>query len=398
MAEGISSPIAAQLLDFCDDEGAGADAGELFAPSEDQQDQPLLFHPYDDVSSAAAAVTTLAATNCYPIDDDATFSPFPAFYSLLEASPPPADSEPDLSRYPSSSSSSNPIPPPPSSMFPVPPPMFVGDPFDHSGFSLVPAPLVAPIPASGPASSHPLAAYEEESYATAAGPRPPPNELLGLEAPPFGFLDGIGMGPLYCGGMLCNGEPAQGLFGGGIPSLGPDAGLLPPPGDAAESGGLPPLGHDAIPRAYSSGDMKVIGGGGQHLMGGCNGNPSPLPSSDIAAASDESSGKVGRLSAEERKEKIKRYMKKRNNRNFSKKIKYACRKTLADSRPRVRGRFAKNDELGEVTRLSSSSHEFDDEEEEVVIKGEDTIDSSDVLAHISGVNSFKYIFTLESWI
>ena len=31
-------------------------------------------------------------------------------------------------------------------------------------------------------------------------------------------------------------------------------------------------------------------------------------------------------------------------RNFDRKIKYACRKTLADSRPRVRGRFAKNED------------------------------------------------------
>lgn len=36
---------------------------------------------------------------------------------------------------------------------------------------------------------------------------------------------------------------------------------------------------------------------------------------------EESSFKVGRLSVEERKEKIHRYLKKRNERNFSKKIK-----------------------------------------------------------------------------
>ncbi|KAL8231357.1 hypothetical protein R6Q57_001135 [Mikania cordata] len=54
---------------------------------------------------------------------------------------------------------------------------------------------------------------------------------------------------------------------------------------------------------------------------------------------------ASKLTTEERKQKIHRYLKKRNQRNFSKKIKYACRKTLADSRPRVRGRFAKNDEL-----------------------------------------------------
>lgn len=44
-------------------------------------------------------------------------------------------------------------------------------------------------------------------------------------------------------------------------------------------------------------------------------------------------------------------------------LQYACRKTLADSRPRVRGRFAKNDDFGETPRTASSNHEEDDEEE-----------------------------------
>lgn len=39
------------------------------------------------------------------------------------------------------------------------------------------------------------------------------------------------------------------------------------------------------------------------------------------------------------------------------KMQYACRKTLADSRPRVRGRFAKNDELCEAGQSSSQNHE-----------------------------------------
>lgn len=79
-------------------------------------------------------------------------------------------------------------------------------------------------------------------------------------------------------------------------------------------------------------------------------------------------------------------MKKRNERNFSKKIKvhnshlsytfvyhfltlnfnflqYACRKTLADSRPRVRGRFAKNDEFGEHHRSTCNTHEEDTDED-----------------------------------
>ncbi|KAL5543785.1 hypothetical protein UlMin_007569 [Ulmus minor] len=52
--------------------------------------------------------------------------------------------------------------------------------------------------------------------------------------------------------------------------------------------------------------------------------------------------KVSRYTEEERKERIERYLKKRNQRNFNKTIKYACRKTLADRRVRVRGRFARN--------------------------------------------------------
>ncbi|XP_074559717.1 uncharacterized protein LOC141815662 [Curcuma longa] len=66
-------------------------------------------------------------------------------------------------------------------------------------------------------------------------------------------------------------------------------------------------------------------------------------------------GRVGRYSAEERKERIERYRSKRNQRNFHKKITYACRKTLADSRPRVRGRFARNGETEAEMAAASNS-------------------------------------------
>ncbi|KAL9226056.1 hypothetical protein vseg_001909 [Gypsophila vaccaria] len=52
--------------------------------------------------------------------------------------------------------------------------------------------------------------------------------------------------------------------------------------------------------------------------------------------------KVGRYSLEERRDCILRYLKKKHLRNYRKTIKYACRKTLADRRVRIRGRFAKN--------------------------------------------------------
>ncbi|XP_061355304.1 two-component response regulator-like APRR5 [Gastrolobium bilobum] len=69
---------------------------------------------------------------------------------------------------------------------------------------------------------------------------------------------------------------------------------------------------------------------------------------------EEPNFKVGRYSAEEKKEKISKYRAKRTQRNFNKTIKYACRKTLADNRPRIRGRFARNDEASEIPKAPCS--------------------------------------------
>lgn len=139
-------------------------------------------------------------------------------------------------------------------------------------------------------------------------------------------------------------------------------------------------------------------------------------------------------------------------------MQYACRKTLADSRPRVRGRFAKNDELEMNRNACCISNQEEDTDEDVssnsssssspathvtliiypfliqitlglmisesssvkaqkpkgmlfsltespisglqvVVKDEDDmVDSSDIFAHISGVNSFKCNNPLQSWI
>ncbi|KAL5679168.1 hypothetical protein ACJX0J_005553, partial [Zea mays] len=104
---------------------------------------------------------------------------------------------------------------------------------------------------------------------------------------------------------------------------------------------------DSMKGAFNTNAEMQVGGNDQHLVNGCNGNPE-------LSGLEDSTFKVVRLSPEEKKEKIHRYRKKRNERNFNKKIKYACRKTLADSRPRVRGRFAKNDELCEAAAQSGS--------------------------------------------
>jgi hypothetical protein len=135
----------------------------------------------------------------------------------------------------------------------------------------------------------------------------------------------------------------------------------------------------------SSADIwtEQVGGNNQNLANGSSESQPTLPQTALSGLEDPTF-KVTRLSPEERKEKIHRYIKKRNERNFSKKIKvlfsisvnvlflhghltiqlcwhnhiqYACRKTLADNRPRVRGRFAKNDELCEAVISSSQHHE-----------------------------------------
>ncbi|KAK7344578.1 hypothetical protein VNO77_14348 [Canavalia gladiata] len=159
-----------------------------------------------------------------------------------------------------------------------------------------------------------------------------------------------------------------------------------------ENGGI--YCTDSIQRVFNPPDLQALGAESQKLVAGAGTSATLAP--EISHLED-STLKVGKLSVEQRKEKIHRYMKKRNERNFSKKIKYACRKTLADSRPRVRGRFAKNDEFGESHRQGSSNHEEDDEE--IIVKeDDDMVDSSDIFAHISGVNSFKCNYSIQSLI
>ncbi|KAL5202558.1 hypothetical protein ABZP36_013510 [Zizania latifolia] len=86
-------------------------------------------------------------------------------------------------------------------------------------------------------------------------------------------------------------------------------------------------------RAYSEGDIQNLGAS----------TPRPGNSANIQP-SGERLVTISDLKSEERKQKLSRYRKKKVKRNFGRKIKYACRKALADSQPRVRGRFAKIEE------------------------------------------------------
>ncbi|GJX87644.1 CCT domain-containing protein [Tanacetum coccineum] len=88
-------------------------------------------------------------------------------------------------------------------------------------------------------------------------------------------------------------------------------------------------------RAFSEGDIKTLtNGNGIHRTSSLGQPPLPLMSDHIT---------------EDRWQKLSRYRNKKSKRNFGRKIKYACRKALADTQPRIRGRFAKIEE-SEVPR------------------------------------------------
>ena len=65
--------------------------------------------------------------------------------------------------------------------------------------------------------------------------------------------------------------------------------------------------------------------------------------------------KIGPLTIEERNLKIQRFREKRNRRSFGRKVSYVCRKKVADSRLRVRGRF--------ITKSEAEKMEQDQESE-----------------------------------
>lgn len=87
------------------------------------------------------------------------------------------------------------------------------------------------------------------------------------------------------------------------------------------------FGTACMRRAFSEGDIKTLDDANS-LIHYPLGQPPP----------------ISERTSEDRMQKLSRYRNKKTKRNFGRKIKYACRKALADSQPRIRGRFAKTDE------------------------------------------------------
>ncbi|KAH9603028.1 hypothetical protein KSS87_002908 [Heliosperma pusillum] len=127
----------------------------------------------------------------------------------------------------------------------------------------------------------------------------------------------------------------------------------------------PDIESNQMRRVCSTGDLPKIGMKQQT----CSTQQTICSSSPLSGESsnfnEEANFKVGRYNAEERKERIDRYRAKRTQRNFNKTIKYACRKTLADNRPRIRGRFARNDETGEIPKPTSFNHPYNEDDDDL---------------------------------
>ncbi|XAR55078.1 hypothetical protein NMG60_11030460 [Bertholletia excelsa] len=158
-----------------------------------------------------------------------------------------------------------------------------------------------------------------------------------------------------------------------------------------ESPGFQPQVMSSPENSFSGGQIRRVSSTGDLQMKMSQGSQR-LSSSPLASESsfmEEANFKVGRYSAEERKERIHRYKAKRTQRNFNKTIKYACRKTLADNRPRIRGRFARNDETGEIPKTATFNRYEDEDDLWIEGLNEDS-EEGGPLFNVVGSTQFQY--------
>lgn len=102
------------------------------------------------------------------------------------------------------------------------------------------------------------------------------------------------------------------------------------------------------------GPGPVPGPGGPSMI-----NRIPLLASDFGPANGVPNGdgcRVGVYTREERLVRIERFREKKQKRIWRKQIKYDCRKRLADTRPRVKGRFVSR--IGENTYMNTYKHAY----------------------------------------
>ena len=86
-----------------------------------------------------------------------------------------------------------------------------------------------------------------------------------------------------------------------------------------------------------------------------------IPAAPLIHLAD-GAGLVGPLTRTERADKVKRYLDKKKNRTFGK-VRYQCRKELAQKRTRVQGRFVKTSEM--TAEVSMACMEDGEERDDV---------------------------------
>lgn len=210
----------------------------------------------------------------------------------------------------------------------------VSGPFDQHQQQVVPGRDPSGMLSNNHPGGHSMYAHQHQQGG-------PPPATQGVKIPganpvhhPGGFP-----GPPHMNGHL-NGACPPGGLPGGLPG-GPHGGSL------RRVASSPNFGKLHLEHATKAKDQPGQPGGlmnGHAVVGqdqgppGANGHPG------------DTRVRIGTLTLEERRARILRYRQKRHERNFRKRIKYNCRKTLADSRPRIRGRFARNDEIEELLK------------------------------------------------
>nr|QVG73932.1 COL5 [Tamarix hispida] len=111
-------------------------------------------------------------------------------------------------------------------------------------------------------------------------------------------------------------------------------------------------------QCVSSSDVGVVPDGGNSMSETSEFTKSMTTSSYSSTAIDGSAAVAAvQLSKTDREARVLRYREKRKNRKFEKTIRYASRKAYAETRPRIKGRFAKRNEREAM--VNGSTGEFD---------------------------------------
>lgn len=113
----------------------------------------------------------------------------------------------------------------------------------------------------------------------------------------------------------------------------------------------PALQHMPMLQGFGGFDWKgvVAAGGGAPV--GVPGGVVGVPEVQMASAY-----RIGRYTPAERRIRLDRYREKRAQRNYNRRVKYDCRKMIADKRKRVQGRFVKREEEDALPDVATPGH------------------------------------------